>query len=67
MAQIFQPAKPIMQLTELHLDEIQLIELQENKNTPSSVQTSNSTSMNLLSKVNQELENCLYFNFFGLK
>jgi hypothetical protein len=49
MAQIFQPAKPIMQLTELHLEEIQLIELQENKNTPSSVQTLNSTSVNLLS------------------
>jgi hypothetical protein len=38
MAQIFLAAKPIMQLTQLHLDKIQPIELQESKNTTISKQ-----------------------------
>jgi hypothetical protein len=38
MAQIFQAVKPMLQLTLLHLEKIQLIELQESKNTPMSQQ-----------------------------
>jgi len=39
MAVAFQAVQPIMQSTELHLDEIQLIELEESKNASMSKQS----------------------------